>query len=299
MKNWIAFIFLCLAWGSTWPAIKIGVTEMPPLGFAGSRFFCAGIIILLFQLSRKKEIRINSADIPCLFIVSFLMVSITSGLIFWGEIYVSASFTAIVVQCLIPVALPFFSMLYGKEALTYARLLSIAIGIIGFFMIFVPTIQTPESLKELYGLSALVFGTLAYCWGSVLSKDILSKNSAVTISGYENLIGGILLMIVALFFENGNVINPFSYITKEAILSWLFLVIVGSLIGFTLYLHLLKEWGASNVSIYAFITPLVAILIDALFMNNVISIIEAFGVGTIFIAVFLSLRPPNALNKAF
>src|SRR5690606_37978963 len=122
------------------------------------------------------------ADFWPLALMSALIVSICFGLIFWGEQFVSASVTAIVVQGMIPVFLPFFAALHGQKRLTRTRKLSIGLGIAGIACIFSPGLTSAGQsgvTLEIAGLAAIVAGTLAYCYGSVQGRPLLGRNSAV------------------------------------------------------------------------------------------------------------------------
>lgn len=295
MLNYFLFLILCLSWGSTWVAIKVGVESVPPFFFAGSRFFVAGLLILgvTAALKGRREIAVRASDFLPLFAMSSLVVSICFALIFWGEKYVSASVTAIVVQGMIPIFLPVFSSILGHDGLTLMRKLSIAIGIVGLIFIFSDGLllkdSSPESdiPLEALGICAIVVGTLAYCYGSVLGKPLLARNSSVGIAGWQNLIGGLTLSILSLTVETSIYSNEnFLFFSNEKILfAWVWLVVVGSAIGFVLYIVLLKAWGANKVSPYAFATPLVAIVLEYFLYGTSLGTYEIIGLMLIFIAM--------------
>lgn len=302
MLNPFLFAVLCLSWGSTWVAIKVGVSEAPPLWFAGSRFVVAGVLILALAalIDGRGALKVQKRDAAPLAWVSALVIAVCFALIFWGEQYVSASLTAIVVQGMIPIFLPLFSLLLLRDRLSAARLLSIGIGIAGLVIVFLPSVNASlfaadagsGNLLTLAGLTAIVVGTLAYCYGSVKSKPILARHSAVAISGWQNLIGGAFILIAALFVEAGagELGALVSGLSLRVFYAWLWLVVVGSVVGFVLYIVLLKSWGASKLSPYAFITPIVAIAIEYLLYGALITLFEAAGMAALFVAVYLALK---------
>ena len=303
MINAFLFLVLCLSWGSTWIAIKIGVGQVPPLFFAGSRFLAAGILILgaTRLLKGAQEVRVARADIWPLTIMSGLVVSVCFALIFWGEQYVSASVTAIVVQGMIPIFLPFFAAMYGYEVLTFPRKLSILLGLVGLGFIFAPGIAAGNTgdtgtMLEVAGLAAIVVGTLSYCYGSVQGRQILSRNSSVAIAGWQNLLGGIIVLAASIPLE-----MPFvstgdyaAILSPQITFAWLWLVVIGSAVGFVLYIVLLKSWGASKVSPYAFATPIVAIVLDYLLFDRIIGAFEFLGLVIIFVAMGVAFYKPKA-----
>lgn len=307
MINAFLFLVLCLSWGSTWIAIKVGVESVPPLFFAGSRFLVAGILILGVTrlLKGPAEIRIAKADLWPLTIMSALVVSVCFSLIFWGEQYVSASVTAIVVQGMIPIFLPFFAALYGYEKLTTSRKLSIMLGLVGLACIFAPRFADGDAGSatiglEIAGLVAIVVGTTTYCYGSVWGRPILSRNSAVAVAGWQNLLGGVIILAASVPLE-----FPFakpgayaSLLSPQIAFAWGWLVVIGSAIGFVLYIVLLKAWGASKVSPYAFATPVVAIVLDYLLFDRVIGAIEFIGLVVIFAAMGVAFYKQKTKQEA-
>jgi len=304
--NLFLFAVLCLSWGSTWVAIKVGVDEAPPLWFAGSRFVVAGVLILSLAalIDGRGSLKVNRRDAAQLAWVSALVIAVCFALIFWGEQYVSASLTAIVVQGMIPIFLPLFSVILLRDRLPAAKILSIGIGIAGLVIVFLPSVRASLSaggagrgnLLTLAGLTAIVIGTLSYCYGSVQSKPILARHSAVAVSGWQNVIGGVLVLAAALMFEAGaaEIGTEVSGLSARVFYAWLWLVVAGSVVGFVLYIVLLKSWGASKLSPYAFVTPIVAIGIEYLLYGRLINRSEAAGMAALFIAVYLALRNPDS-----
>jgi drug/metabolite transporter (DMT)-like permease len=305
MMNAFLFLVLCLSWGSTWVAIKVGVEAVPPLFFAGTRFIAAGVLILgvTWLLKGREEIRISRADRVPLTIMSTLVVSVCFALIFWGEQYVSASVTAIVVQGMIPIFLPFFAALHGYETLTSLRKLSIVLGIAGLACVFAPGMVAVGAGNtsigyEIAALVAIVIGTLAYCYGSVSGRPILKRNSAVAVAGWQNLLGGIIVLAASISLELPFA-APGAYVAlfdPQVAFAWIWLVVIGSAVGFVLYIVLLKSWGASKVSPYAFATPIVAIVLDYLLFDRIIGPIELLGLVIIFAAMGVAFYKPKAMR---
>ncbi|QNT78630.1 DMT family transporter [Entomobacter blattae] len=294
MKDFLLFLLLCVSWGSTWVAIKVGVSAAPPLFFSGSRFFGAGLIILTFLACKegRNTIKIPSEDIKALCLMSLLMIAVCFSLIFWGEQYVSAGVTAIIVQGCIPIFLPFFSTLMAGEKLSPSRIISIILGLIGIGLLFVEGIQTvfSENLLSVAGIVAIILGTLSYCYGSVLGRPLLTKNLPIVIAGWQNILGGIFILGASLIFELPTIQAEkfLSLLKPDIFLAWLWLVFVGSIIGFVLYIILLKSWGPIKVSPYAFLTPIIAVALDYYILHKQIQSMELWGMLVIFLAMIFA-----------
>ena len=119
---------------------------------------------------------------------------------------------------------------------------------------------------------------------------LLTKYPAILTSGLENFLGGIMLIATSFMLETPKLLALKTFLTSSVLLIWLFLVVVGSLMGFTAYTYLLKRWGATKVSIYAFITPLVAISIGALFYQEKVSVPEILGTLLILLGIWVTRR---------
>jgi drug/metabolite transporter (DMT)-like permease len=104
----VLLIILCLTWGSTWLAIKIGVNEAPPIFFAGTRFVAAGTILIAWHKWQNGQTRIDKSDWLSLVMLGFSVIAVTFGLIIWGEQWVSSGLTAVLVQGIIPISMYIF-----------------------------------------------------------------------------------------------------------------------------------------------------------------------------------------------
>lgn len=264
------------------------MVNSPPIFFAGTRFFIAGFILILFMYLKNKSLNLELLKNKYLYITSLMIISLTFGLIFWGEQFVSPSITAILVQGLIPLLLPFFAIVYGIDKFNYKYLISVFMGLLGLYFIF-DIGYLEYSSVYLYGLIALVVGTIFYCWGSIIVKMNIKNSNIIELSGYQNIIGGVILIIIAFMYEFDRIINEEYYLHFIVIFSWIHLVFIGSIVGFTLYLYFIQKWGAQKVSLYTFITPIIAILIDSYMLNTELNINEYIGIVLILLSIITNL----------
>ncbi|UVL00422.1 DMT family transporter [Pseudomonas sp. B21-048] len=302
MLNAVLFITLCLSWGTTWVAIKVGVAAVPPLYFAGTRFLIAGALILMIAaiMNGWRSLLVKASDWRELNVMSLLVVSVCFALIFWGEQFVSAGMVAIVVQGAIPILLPLFTSLLTGEKFKRTSLLSGLVGLAGLGVIFAHGIvenndSTALASPTLLGLLAIVLGTVSYCYGSVKGRPLLARNSPVAIAGWQNLIGGAMTLVGSLIFEipSHTSADYLAIFRPDVLFAWIWLVVVGSAIGFVLYIVLLKAWGPARLSPYAFATPVVAIFIDFALFGNHLSLQDMAGVGLIFTALTIAFYKPK------
>jgi drug/metabolite transporter (DMT)-like permease len=281
----IAFVALCLAWGSTWLAIKIGVEGAPPLIFAGTRFLLAGAILLFVFRLRGGGASIARADWPTMIVMGLTVIGVTFGLIFWGEQHVSSGVAGVLVQGVVPLGMFGFAVAYGHESPSRAKWGGIALGIVGIVILFMPNLGGPVDDDVLLGMAAVTAGTVVYCWGSVSTRDVLRGYPTLLIAGLENVIGGIGLVCASIVLEAGELANPTWLADGGVWLSWVYLVIVGSLVGFTSYIFLLKRWGASRTSVYAFVTPILALVLGYGLYGESVGLAEILGALVILCGV--------------
>lgn len=281
------FVLLCFTWGTTWLAIRIGVSHVPPLWFAATRFTVAGAVLLGWARMSGTVQRPTTAQFRALLFMGALCIAACFGLIFWGEQYVQSGVAGVVVQGFVPIGLLGFSAVFHLDKVRGRAWIAMALGVLGVAAITWNSFGQPGGRLVVLGLVAIVVGTLLYDLGSVLGGGVLREFSAVSASGWENLIGGVLLLPVSLAVEGDDVLRGEWARSGSAWTAWAYLVVFGSIMGFTCYTYLLQQWGPAKTSAYAFITPVVAFLVGWLFGNEHFTMAIALGSVLVVVAVFV------------
>ena len=137
---------------------------------------------------------------------------------------------------------------------------------------------------------ALVVGTLSYCWGSILSRPLLRTLAPLPLSGWLTLIGGTGLLILALLFEPIDTATLSAFLQLPILGSWLFLVLGGSIVAFTLYLRLLRDWGPTRAGLYAFVSPIIAVVLGVFVFDETFGAYEILGSTIMLAAAALAMR---------
>lgn len=286
------FFTLCAIWGVTWIAIKTGVAALPPLLFAGTRVLAAGALILLLVrpggmwgwLARRWG---------RLTVIALLVNAVTYGFIFWGVQHVTSGLSAVVNLSVMPIGLFSIGWVLGEERYVHRRLLGILIGILGLTILFWPRLVSGTQASSLLGLCAIVVGTLAYCLGSVLSRPLLRETGPLMLSGLHMLIGGLGLTVLSIATEPVGVGTFAAFLNPSVLVSWLFLVLGGAVIGFTIYLRLLRDWGPSRVGLYAFVSPIIAVAVGVMVFGEPFGPFELLGSLVMLTAAALALGKPR------
>ncbi len=286
------FWAMCLIWGLTWIAVKAGVAAVPPLIFAASRFTAAGLLLFGFLWVRGWPCRIARADWARMIAASLLMVALCYGLLFWGMLFVNSGTAAMLELSFTPVALLAFALALRHETFNVTRALAILLGVFGVAVLFgARSAGAPGSgAMEPWGAAAVVVAAVVYGAGSVLSKPLLRAYSPALVAATTMLIGGLVLLACALILEPGSWDALKGRWGLAPWLGWLFLVVFGSLAGYTAYMHVLREWGASRAGSFAFVSPVIAVVAGYMVFGERISSVEAAGMAVMLLAAWLALR---------
>jgi drug/metabolite transporter (DMT)-like permease len=242
--NLLKFLVLCFVWGFTWIATKVGIGTVPPLLFAATRFIAAGVLVSLWMW-REIDFSWQKNDVIRLFAASLLMVTLSYGPLFWGMRYVSSGTAGVLEMSLTPIALLGFGIALGQERWSWVSAIAIALGIAGLCILFSPSIKGEEgsSVWSILGFVAIAWAAVSYAWGSVLARPLIERYGSGMLSGATMLIGGAALLLGSLGWEPNSTQSLEAFWGWPAALGWLFLLLFGSLVGYSLYMQLLRDLG--------------------------------------------------------
>ncbi|MFC3711158.1 DMT family transporter [Sphingoaurantiacus capsulatus] len=287
------YLLLCAIWGTTWIAAKVGVAAVPPLLFGATRFVVAGLVLGGFLAARRQFALPARADLPRLLVVSILLMTACYGLLFWGLQYVSSGLAGVLEMSLTPVALLAFALLLGDETFDLVRAGSIALGVVGILILFAPA-ATFSGGMGIAGMAAVSGAAIVYGWGAVLSRPLMARYTSTWLAAFTMLVGGGLLLLISLLWEPRAVAMLTTPWPLPAIAGWLFLVIGGSLAGYTIYMHLLRVWGSSRSGTFAFPSSVIAVLVGHLAFGEEVTTTALVGMAILLAAAWLAIRPDRA-----
>jgi drug/metabolite transporter (DMT)-like permease len=299
-SNLLKFLVLCLVWGLTWIATKIGIGVVPPLLFASTRFTAAGLLVSLWMW---REIRLSNwrkNDVIRLFAASLLMITLSYGPLFWGMRYVSSGTAAILEMSLTPLALLGFGIALGQERWSWVNALAMALGITGLCVLFAPSIklEAGSGVWSMAGLVAVAWAAIAYAWGSVLARPLIERHGSGVLSGATMLIGGVILLLGSLAGEPNATQFLATFWSWPAIAGWLFLLVFGSLVGYSLYMQLLRDLGPIKAGNFAFVSPIIAVLVGVIAAGETLSLLSVAGMAVMLLGAGVCLYA-EALKNLF
>ncbi len=264
MKSRLVWLLLCVIWGSTWLFIKLGLSDLPPFTFAGIRFVIASTILFAIVKARGLPIPRKRADLVLLAWTGVLSFSLNYGLLFWGEQYITSGLAA-----LLQATIPAFGLVIAHfylpgEQLTAPRILGVVMGVAGVGVIFSNQLSIAGP-RALAGCAALVIGSACAAYANVLVKARGAKLDPAILAGGQMVFGLIPLLLVGIPLEG----NPLGFRwTGMAVVSLLYLAIVGSVVAFLLYYWLVQHMDVTNTMLIALVTPVVAITLGMLVLNE-------------------------------
>ncbi len=283
VRIWCGFLIVCYVWGSTWLAIKVGLSTVPPFLSAGLRFTVASAI--LFGLVRVRRVRIPlTTDAKKLYaILAILSYAIPYALVYWGEQYVSSGLCSIIFAAY-PFCVAIFSQfLLADERLNAFKVAGILCGFAGLVIIFAADIHLSDR-SALLGMSAVLLSTIVQGLALVLIKKYGQPVSPFAMNFVGMLFGAAGLLAMSLIIESYRAITW----NTAAVGSILYLAVVGSVLAFVTYHWLLKRIEAIYLSLVSFINPIVAVLLGAMVMNETLGSRVFVGAGFVLAGILVA-----------
>lgn len=273
----LAYLSVFFIWGSTYLAIRVGVKDWPPALFAALRFIAAGSAMLLFA-------RIKDVSLPTLrgmFDLSVVGVFLLVGgnwLVVWAEKTIPSGLTALIIA-IVPLFMSSIdSFVPNGQRLPLIGWVGILIGFGGMFFLVSPSLGFAEGLSlNPWGITGLIVASFLWSIGSVYSKHHPVQGDIFVNSAVQNLAAGFVLITI------GSINNdwPEIHLTTTSILALLYLIIFGSIIGYTSYVYLLRHVPPAKASTYAYVNPVVAIFLGWLILSEPIDARTIVATGII------------------
>ena len=289
----LAFAIIYFVWGSTFLAIRIGVHEVPPLMLAAMRFSVAGLVLYLWMLARgvRSPTRRQWLSASLLALLIFVL---DYGLLFWAEQRVPSGIAAVILA-IIPVFMALSEIVILRtQRLTLRLALALLIGMCGVAVLMSHSLNLAGAPIETKGAVALIFAAFTWSIASALGRKLPLPESKVMSSGSQMLAGGIMLALASAAFGEFRGFHP-SAVSREAWLALLYLIIAGSIIGFTAYVWLLHHQSPTKVGTYAYVNPVVAVALGYLLGGETLGIRTI--VGTLFVLVSVVIITTTRAKK--
>ena len=296
-RAFLAYLVVCIVWGSTFLGIRIGVQGLPPFLMAGVRFTLAGLILAGIARLLGQMLPTRREDWITLTLVGVLLLTSGNGLVVWAEQYLDAGTASIYVVTVAIWAACFDALMKGGTTpFTWRLVAGLLLGLAGTAVL---TGATPATLlhTDFRGPAALVFASASWAWGSVYLKRHPVKTSFSMSAAVQMVIGGVALLLVGALRGEVDAFHP----TLKPVLAVAYLIVMGSIVGFTAYGYALRHASATVVGTYAYVNPVVAVILGALLLHEPIGARKIVAMVIILGAVLWiqhAVRPAAAKRRA-
>jgi len=284
-KTLLAFAIIYFVWGSTYLAIRVGVREVPPLLLAAMRFLVAGLVLYVWMIAQGERSP-SWREWKSVSLLAILIFVIDYGLLFWAEQRVPSGIAA-VVMATIPAFTAVAEIIFLRtQKLTIRLALALIIGITGVAVLMSRSLNLGGAAVDREGAMAIIIASISWSVASVIARKLSLPPSKVMSSGAQMLAGGIFLTLTAAALREFRNFHP-TAVSLAAWLSLLYLIVAGSIIGFTAYVWLIHRESPTKVGTYAYVNPVVAVLIGYLLGGEPLGVRTLLGTVCILISVIV------------
>jgi drug/metabolite transporter (DMT)-like permease len=285
------FIALCWIWGSTWLAIKIGLTNVPPATSAAIRFVIAGVLLFGIVLATRAKLP-RSAHFSWLVAGQGAQLAINYYLIYWAEQTVPSGLTAVLFAVFPIFTSAIAALIFRIERFGPVNVLGLALGVAGLCIIFWSEVLLAARTSWL-GMTAVVLSALVAAFGTTTMKRWGHEFPPLAVAAPSQLACGVLLAGFALVVDRTRAIA----FTPVAIGSIAYLAVFGSAVAFVSYYRLLRIVSATRAALLTYVTPIVAVVLGAVVAHETIGLRTLAGAALVFASIGLVHVPPEQMPE--
>ena len=279
------YALLCLIWGSTWLAIKVGLGGVPPFLAAGLRFLLATAIVGTVLAARRKRIVLTRDDRICVLSLGVLVFWLDYAAVYWAEQYISSGLTAVLFSTM-PLMTALLSAYWSRtETLNGRKVAGIVVGMIGTALLFWP--QERLGMLQALGMLGALAGSLCASINLVTMKKHGRQSNPFVLNFLGMGLGTLCLLVMSAATES------WTRVTWNAtnVLAVLYLSVFGSVVAFSVYYYLIKRLDATAVSLTTLVIPIVALALGRAFLGETVTTVAVVGIVTILGGVAVAIVP--------
>lgn len=279
---YLSWISICIVWGTTYLAIRIGVDSLPPMLFAGIRWVIAGFILLTFLRVKGLQFPEQKNIFP-IALVGILLIGVANGLVVVAEQWIPSGLTSLLITTM-PFWIVGFELIITKEKkVNKSIIFGLLIGFSGVVLIFWNDLENIVNAQYVFGILAILGAVISWSVGSLYSKYKTISTNALMSAAIQMIIAGVFQLFIGVLLGE---VSLFS-INTSGILAIAYLVIFGSLLGYALYIYSLSVLPVSFVATYTYINPIIAIFLGWLVLDEKVSLTMIISAVIIILGVAL------------
>jgi drug/metabolite transporter (DMT)-like permease len=278
---WSALSCVYVLWGSTYLAIRVMVEDVPPLLGAGLRFLVAGTVMLAVLAARGRSVRVSRSGLAGAAVVGVLLLAGGNGLVTVAERNVPSGLAALLIAS-VPLWVVVLRSTVGGERVARGTLVGVAVGFVGLALLLLPGSRPAEATAG--GVALVLFAAFLWATGTFLSPRVPMPTDLLASTAWQMVCGGAVLLACALVAGEPADLH-LGHTSTKALLAFVWLVTAGSWVAFTAYAWLLQNAPVSQVATYAYVNPLVAVVLGWAILDEAVSAGTVAGAALVVAAV--------------
>ncbi|MBU2493585.1 MAG: EamA family transporter [Bacteroidetes bacterium] len=283
IKIGLAYVLICLLWGSTWMVIRIGLETLTPMIYAGTRFLLASIFIYIIMRMRGTKLQKDKASLNLYWIMGIFSFVIPFWLVYWAEQFIPSGLTSIIFA-----VYPFFVIIFTRiiikdEKIGPYKIIGVLLGFLGIIIIFMRDISIDFS-SSFWGMLAILSSAVIQAAIAVIIKKYGKHLNPLSMNFVPVLLGGTIMVILGFIAED--------YTTwifnQQAILSIAYLAFFGTVVTFTTFYWLMQRISVVILSLSTFITPIIAVFLGWFILHEKLSALTLLGSSLVLIGILFA-----------
>lgn len=285
---YLALAAVCLIWGTTYLALRIAVLHFPPFLFTAMRQISAGLLLLLFMFTIGKAAFPSRQLLLRQSIAGFFMISLGNGLVAWAEMHIPSGIAAIICS-LMPVLVILMNVAIDRdERPTFPIIVGVILGLLGIVVMFGEDLSAFSNSAYVLGIAFTFTAALAWAGASIWIKKKNTESNLFVNAGLQMFFGGLWLLPLSLIFDDLSIVRW----SAEVGWSLAYLIVFGSIVAYASYAYALRKLPMTIVSLYAYINPLVAVVLGWMILGETLNI-------RIWFAMFLTITGIYVVNRGY
>lgn len=277
------YLLICLIWGSTWLAIRVGLGSLTPLISSGLRFFLASLFVLGLMRIKKIALQTDPVSIRLYAVTSLFSFVIPFALVYWAEQFIPSGLASIVFAVMPFCVIIFSKIAFPKDKISFNQIFGVVLGFSGIVIIFSEHLSL-DLTQQLLGILAVLASSAMQAGIGVTIKKYGHHLNPLSMHFVPLFFAGLILILSSLLFENS---STWSF-NITALSSILYLAFFGTVVTFTTYYWLLKRMNIVILSLSAFITPIVAVILGWIILNENFTIQTLVGSTFVLIGILFA-----------
>lgn len=280
---YLAYATMCLIFGTTFLAIKVGLDAgIAPLMFAGTRFLAAGFLVTLCLKLLGHHVCLSKSQIRDAFFVGMTMTTLFFGCLYWGEQHISSGIAALL-SATAPMMISIVEWFNGKKEFFATKFMGLGLALLGVSAAVFPTLQSNLSSSSMIAIFLILLSQITYAFGAIRSKKaFLAGLNPLVFNAYQMFFGGLGLLLISMLVEQWQGIH----LNQAIIGSWFYLVVLGSMVGHGAYYWLVRATNPLFPSTWSYISPIIAQFVGHWWLQEQMHFVSLLGLVLVLVGVF-------------